>query len=51
MSEKAQNDSSLQENMCMFLAALSSSKSLLVRPLVGWLVGPSTFVKMWPLDY
>ena len=34
-----------------FVAALSSSRSLVVCPLVGRLVRWSTFVKTWPLDY
>ena len=38
-----------------FLAALSSSWSLVVCPLVGWLVGrsvgPLMFMKKWPLEY
>ena len=35
-----------------FLAALSSSRSLVVRPSVCWLFGQSeNFVKKWPLQY
>ena len=38
--------------MSSFLAAQSSSRSLVVGPLVGPSVGPSdTFVKKWPLGF
>ena len=42
--------------MTKFLAALSSSRSLVVGQLVGWSVGRSVrrsvmFVKKWPLEY
>ena len=38
-------------DLVLFLAALSSSRSLVVGPSVGPSIGPTTFVKKWPLEY
>ena len=45
-----QNKSAEEINCSYFLAALSSSRSLVVGPLVGWLFDPSVRLSLWKSD-